>query len=135
MEETTVFKSINYALKLDATGFLRHVHQKNKEVTADIQIISNDAHCKEEVWVHCIIPRKYADYFIQLQNRLLEGSYVIISLEGFYNGMYSHSCSGPNEAHEQITVIEVQLAKLTETQINGDKVRRVGRPRNPIVSA
>ena len=98
-----MFKPTKYALKLDATGFLRNVRQKNKDVTVDIQIISDGTDCLEDVWIQCSVPKKYADYFIQLQNRLLEGSYVIISLEGIYSGITVHSCSDPNEKCEQFT--------------------------------
>ncbi len=130
-----MFKSKKYALKLDATGYLRNVRQKNKDITVDIQIISDGSDCLEDVWIQCSIPRKYADYFIQLQNRLLEGSYVIITLEGMYSGIIVHSCSDPNEKCEQLTMIKVELVKITETQINGAKVQRLGRPRKPIVAA
>ncbi len=114
-----MFKKVNYALSVSASGFLRTVTEKKDGIIADIQVISGGLSACEDVWIQCFVPNNRADIFIWLQNRLLEGNYVIISLDVVYEGMCEHSCSDANATYEQITVIKAALVKLIDAQVNG----------------
>lgn len=115
-------KAIYCTLKVDGTGFLRNVSETQEGIKVDIQVISGYFKKTEDVWMECFVPRKEADVFIQLQNRLLEGSYVMITIEGLYQGMQRYGLEEPQTHYDQLTVIKTLFVKLLDVRINGAEV-------------